>query len=185
MEEIWREIPGLEGKYQVSSNRNIRSLDRIVLKNNGVSQRVNGQFIKVETDRNGYNIVRLKVDNCKTKHFLMSHIVALSFPELIQNEYFEGAEIDHINTIRTDDRPENLRWVDRKTNLANPLSKEHQRQAQNPKWVIKLNDNNEILHFYQSARQAERETGIDNSRIYDCLNGKRKTAGGYIWKYTE
>ena len=59
-------------------------------------------------------------------------------------------------------------------------------QTNNPKkskWVIKLNDKNEILHFYPSTAQAERETGVSSKNISACCLGKRRVAGGYVWKY--
>lgn len=43
----------------------------------------------------------------------------------------------------------------------------------------------EFIKTYPSAREAEREIGIDNSSISLCCNGKHKTAGRYIWKFSE
>lgn len=51
--------------------------------------------------------------------------IALAFPELVQNDYFEGAEIDHIDTDRLNNNPSNLRWVDRKGQMNNPLTLKH------------------------------------------------------------
>ena len=36
---------------------------------------------------------------------------------------------------------------------------------------------------YESIREAERRTGIDHNNINNCCKGKRKTAGGFVWKY--
>lgn len=55
--------------------------------------------------------------------------IALTFPELVENEYFEGAQIDHKDTDRQNNHPSNLRWVTPKENSNNPITKEHYRQA--------------------------------------------------------
>ena len=48
--------------------------------------------------------------------------IALSLPELIENEYFEGAEIDHKDTNPMNNNPSNLKWVTHKENINNPLT---------------------------------------------------------------
>ena len=40
-----------------------------------------------------------------------------------------------------------------------------------------------IIMIHKSQRQAVIDTGISQSGISNCLTGKRKTAGGYNWKY--
>lgn len=118
--------------------------------------------------------------------------IALTYPELVQNEYFEGAHIDHIDTNPMNNHPSNLRWVTPKENSNNPLTLKHLSEGgkgkniNNPrisKWVVQLNTNNEILHFYPSTMQAQRETGICCHHISNVCLGQRKTAGGFIWKY--
>lgn len=179
MEEVWRDIPGFEGYYQVSNRNHIKS-------------QYNGEhIISPHKVRGDYLQVCLFKDG--KRHYLMFHkIVSSAFPEIC-GKYFEGAEVDHINTIRTDNRPENLRLVSPKTNRNNPLTKNNYSKAMkgntrgkaNGKWVIKLSTNNEILHFYPSTRQAAKETGISQSAISCCCSGKYgfKTAGGFVWKY--
>ena len=141
MEEVWRDIPGFEGYYQVSNRNHIKS-------------QYNGEhIISPHKVRGDYLQVCLFKDG--KRHYLMFHkIVSSAFPEIC-GKYFEGAEVDHINTIRTDNRPENLRLVSPKTNRNNPLTKNNYSKAMkgntrgkaNGKWVIKLSTNNEILHF--------------------------------------
>lgn len=189
MEEIWRDIPCLDG-YMASNLGNIKSVDRVYFDKNGKKYNKKGVVLKQQKTNGGY--LRLSLPD---KSYAVSNLVALAFPEIC-GIYREGLETDHINTIRTDNRPENLRWVDRKTNLSNPITKSNRIEAHKgkclgmrinrddcSKWVVKLSKNNEILFFYPSISQAERETGIKLTNISACCLGKRKTAGGYIWKY--
>lgn len=114
MEEIWRPIIGYEGVYEVSNNGRVRR---------------NGYFTKAgklvpthiikDSNCQGYRYVILTkngIQNSRSVH----RLVGIAFVD----GYFEGAEIDHINTIRDDNRSINLRWTDRKGNMANPLTKE-------------------------------------------------------------
>ncbi len=184
MEEIWKDIPTLSG-YQGSNLGNIRSIDRCFTDKNGKQYHRKGKKLSQYITNGGYYRIDIK-----EKSYSVSNLIALAFQDVCGNK-FEGAEIDHKNTIRTDNRPENLRWVDRAGNLENPITKQRRieshigkgKGSRPGKWIIKLSKNNEILHFYQSARQAERETGISNTNIASCCLGKRKTAGGFCWKY--
>lgn len=49
------------------------------------------------------------------------------------------------------------------------------------KQVVQYNDDMTIMQRYESITDAEKTTGIRH--IGDCCKGKRKTAGGYLWKY--
>ena len=183
MEEVWREIPEWESFYAASTLGRIKSLIR----------ETNNQYGKTEhilagnKTNSGYLSVMLHKNGTKKK-MLVARLVAFTFPEIC-GEYFEGAEIDHINTIRTDNRPENLRWVDRKGQFQNEKTKRNiKKRADNSgRWVIKLSKNNEILHFYPSIQEAARENNTSPTDIYNCCNHirSRKTAKGYIWKYAE
>lgn len=116
--------------------------------------------------------------------------IAITYPELVTNEWFPGAEIDHIDTNPNNNHPSNLRWVTHKGNLNNENTIEKFKKSHEgilnsgpSKWVIKLSTNNEILHFYPSITQATRETGIGRTSISNCCCGLSETAGGFIWKY--
>lgn len=54
------------------------------------------------------------------------------------------------------------------------------------KAVLQLDkDNNEIIKEWSCAIEVEKELGIQSSHICNCCKGKRKTCGGFIWRYKE
>ena len=53
------------------------------------------------------------------------------------------------------------------------------------KGVLQFSKDGEFLSEYLSIKEAERQTGCNPSHICQCCKGKRKSAGGYIWKYKE
>ena len=114
--ENWKDIEGYEGLYQVS---NIGRVKRLV----GFKCNVE-RFLKGSKDKDGYILMYLSKDGNAKMHKL-HRIVAEAFVPNPDNK----PEIDHINTDRTDNRAENLRWVTRKENANNPITVKHR------KWV--------------------------------------------------
>ena len=55
----------------------------------------------------------------------------------------------------------------------------------NIKSVSQYSLEGKFIKTYPSVREAERQTGINNTSISACCNGKRKTAGGFIWIFAE
>lgn len=103
MTEIYKEIKGFKGKYSVSSLGNI--------KNNKT-----GAILK-PFYRNGYSRVQL-CNNGKKKNYSVHRLVAETF---IGN-YNAKPNVDHINTIKDDNRVINLRWATQKENMNNELT---------------------------------------------------------------
>lgn len=203
MEEIWKDIPGFEGKYQI----NIDTPE-------GRCRRCFSNHMREFSAKPNKNDGRIRWALLKegVPYVQQAAVwIALTYPELVQNEWFEGAEIDHIDTDRLNNHPSNLRWVTSSENHNNCLTKKHMSESKkgstiseahkynlskalkekninNPKyskWVIKLSKNNEILHFYPSIKQAERETGVASASISKCCSGKLKNAGNFVWKFAE
>lgn len=108
----WRNIPGTNGKYQIS----------LKTKEGLCRNTQTGKILR--GGARDYNRIywSLNVDgNICT--FQAARWIAITFPEYLNTEYFEGAEIDHINGDAMDNRPKNLRWVTHKENLNNPLTR--------------------------------------------------------------
>ena len=118
MDEVWKDIKGYEGLYQASNRGRIRSCTRDIPWGNSVhrwSSRVLKQGLCPST---GYLKVSLHKDKEQTT-LSVHRIIAETFipnPDKLP-------EVDHINTVRTDNRAENLRWVTRKGNMNNKITK--------------------------------------------------------------
>ena len=44
---------------------------------------------------------------------------------------------------------------------------------------------NELIKIWDSMMDVQRELGIANSNISECCKGKRKSTGGFVWRYVE
>lgn len=104
MEEIWKDVPGYEGIYQVSNLGNVRSIDREFVNSIGRHCVLKGKPINPRIEKGYY---RLGLKRCQEqKMFNVHKLVALAFiPN--PNNY---NTINHINGIKTDNRVENLKW---------------------------------------------------------------------------
>ena len=102
MEEVWKDIEGYEGLYQVSNYGNVKSLP----KKKGYAIAKKPIIINPFTNCNGYLLVTLCKNNTQ-KHFQVHRLVAKTFIPNIENK----PQVDHINRVRNDNRVENLRWV--------------------------------------------------------------------------
>lgn len=117
--EEWRDIPSWEGLYQVSNLGNVRSLDRVVRQGNrwgGLSERVQqGVVLQRSLDTHGYAHVCLSEFGRRERR-LVGHLVMAAFgPPRPTPKH----TVDHRNVVRTDDRIDNLRWLDRSDQLRN------------------------------------------------------------------
>lgn len=115
--EQWRDVPGYEGVYQISIDTKEGKCRRLY--KNGNVKVLN--YINKANKRYYWNLWSHNSYTC----YQAAKWIALTFPELIENDYFEGADIDHKDTDRLNNQPSNLRWVTRKENQNNPLTREH------------------------------------------------------------
>ena len=186
-EEIWRDIEGYEGLYQVSNIGRVRSLN--------YNKTGEVKIMKTCKNKHGYLMARLS-KNGKTKSCTVHRLVAKAFIPNPENK----PHIDHMNTNKTDNRVCNLRWVTQKENMNNPLTREkldgekhymfgkHRTEETRKKIgeakckkVICL----ETREIFDSIKEASITMNIDHSSISAVCKGKRKTCGGFHWKYYE
>lgn len=113
LEEVWEDIPGWEGKYQVSNLARVRSIFRY--------RKILSQYI----DKWGYYEVNLYCDN-KTTHKKVHRLVAEAFIDNPDNKPC----VDHIDTNKLNNLPDNLRWCTYKENANNPLTLKHLSESQ-------------------------------------------------------
>lgn len=148
-EEVWRKVDGYDQPIEVSNLGNVRRSD--------------GKPIKVIThSRKGYNHVCVSVNRRQTSA-LVHRLVANAFIPKIEGK----EEIDHINTIKTDNRVENLRWVNHKENCNNPITKEKYK-----------NRVGELNTFY--GRKHSRDTRKRLSEIHKALSQSEESKRAFI-----
>ena len=98
----WRPVVGYEGLYEVSSDGQVYSC-------------IEHRTLKLSRSVYGYMVISLN----NSRNVPVHRLVASAF---LPNP--EGKkEVDHINTIRDDNRVENLRWATPSENCNNPITK--------------------------------------------------------------
>ena len=203
MEEIWKDIEGYEGLYQVSNMGIVRSLPHF--RKNGRNGYLQiGKIIKPMCVR-GYQTVSLS-KNGKQKIFKIHRLVAEAFIPNPENKPC----IDHINTDKTNNRVENLRWVTHKENSNNPLTLKKIINANNkprkyrcgdehPKPnlgkigilspsstpILQFSLNGDFIKRWDSMADIEREMNISHSNLCKCCKYQRKTAYRFKWGYAD
>lgn len=113
--EIWKDIEGYEGLYQVSNLGNVKSLNRIVKRGTNqltLSERILTQLQIGGNENNRYQSVILSKDGTQ-KTYYVHRLVGMAF---LSDTYFDGAEINHIDENPQNNRWDNLEWCDRTYN---------------------------------------------------------------------
>ena len=169
--EIWKPILGYEGLYEVSNKGNVRGVNRI----DSRGRYRKGKLMPQYSDKRGYLFVFI-TKNSKQVRYFVHRLVALAFiPN--PNNY---PQVNHINECKTDNRVENLEWCTNEYN-SNYGTRKYRISVTEGTPICQYTITNEFVREFHSIREAQRNVG--QCRILDVLHGKRKTAGGYIWKY--
>ena len=176
--EIWKPVVGYEDLYEVSNLGRARSLDRTV--NSGIkhSDKVvkKGKILKASLNSSGYLYLNLWRQR-KNKKYRVHRLVAEAF---LPNP--EGLpQVNHKNENKTDNRVENLEWCSNKYNMNYGTARERMcKKRRKPCGQYK---NGVLIETFSHSKEAYKKTGVWWVNINTCCQGKRKTAGGYEWRY--
>jgi NUMOD4 motif/HNH endonuclease len=108
MNEVWKDVVGYEGKYQVSNLGKVRSLDRYYPHNKGNGQRLQpGKVMKFDITHRGYATV-VFYKNDKRLRYEVHALVAAAFLGKRPAKY----HAHHKNHNKLDNRAANLTYID-------------------------------------------------------------------------
>jgi len=173
--EVWKDIKGYEGQYQVSNMGNVKSMNY---------NHTGKEKILRPATQNGYLFVKLWKEGNKKMH-KVHRLVAEAF---IPNDDPEHkTQVNHINEDKTDNRSCNLNWMTPKENIhwGTGIERCHQKQINHPnmsKPVKQLSLDGALIAIWPSIKEAARN-GFNQGHICSCCNNKKKAHKGYLWAY--
>ena len=124
-------------------------------------------FLKPIADKKGYLIVNLCKDG-KVKNYKIHRLVAEAYIPNPDNL----PQVDHIDNDKTHNYVNNLQWITHRDNC----------RKSNNKSILQLDLDENFIREWECAYDVGKEV---SGNIYNCLNGRQKTAYGYIWRYKE
>ena len=157
--ERWRDIEGFEGRYRISDHGRVFSL-------------LSKKLLNIYTNSHGYQCVYLYLDG-HYKNFKVHRLVATAF---VPNP-LNLPQVNHKNEDKTYNYYTNLEWCSAAYNN-NYGTRTLRAAITNARPVVCIETN----IIYWGAREAARQVGIHN-HISECCNGKRKSCGGYHWRW--
>lgn len=176
MQEIWKDIKGYEGLYQVSNLGRIKSFHKY---------RTTNRIMKPRLKR-GYYQIGLRKDS-KRKWYSIHRLVAQAFI-LNSNNY---PIINHKDGNKLNNNVDNLEWCTYSYNskeairlgLAKPPKAIKGELNPNSKKIIQYDKNMNKIKIWGSIADASRELNICSCNIIECCKKHRLSAGNYIWEY--
>lgn len=190
MAEIWKDINGFEGAYQVSNQGRIRSCDREIVRSTGKSYAKKGILRKLTVGSKGYLVVNLTTFS-EQGVYLVHRLVAEAFLPNPTNKPC----VDHINTDKLDNRAENLRWVTSLENTHNPVTLERVVKCAGSisksggsnklsKKVYRFSLNKELIEEFPSTLEAAKAVGVKRYQIQACIYGTQMICADSLWALT-
>lgn len=171
--EIWKDIKGYEGKYEISNFGRVKSHVKI-----GTPTYYKTPILSTP----GYYTVCLSKDGKVSYSVGIHRLVAEAF---VENTDKTKTEVNHKDGDKLNNYYENLEWVTRKENNEHAI-KSGLRKYVKPIEQYTLDD--ELVNIFKSSAEAGKFLGKGkrtNTHILNCCKGKISTAYGYKWKYKE
>lgn len=167
-EEIWKDVP-FDSNYKVSNYGRI------------FSKRTN-KILKGELTEKGY----IRVALTEHKRYLVHCIVARTFIPNPENK----PQVNHIDGNKQNNYVDNLEWCTQSENMCHALKTGLKimpkgKDVYNARVIYQYDKNNNLIKRWECMSTASQTLKISQRDIVRVCKGKRKTCGGYIWKYEE
>lgn len=170
--EIWKDVVGYEGYYQISNFGNVKSLSRIKLHKGYIPLLTKEKLMKININKYGYSYISLE-KNKKQKYCLIHRLVGIAFIDNNKNK----TDINHKNGVKHDNRLENLEWLTRKENTIHS-AKTGLTKIGELNYCTKLK-NKDVLKIRESSLSTKELSQIYNVSVSTIYNIKSRKK----WKY--
>lgn len=189
MQEVWKDVVGYEGLYEVSNLGRVRSLDRVVAHHAAGTAVRRGRMRKLSFDGNYFSVSLTKDLRTVTKR--VHRVVAEAFLPNPNNL----SDVDHIDCNKLNNNVGNLRWCTSAENTRyamennlmhwRPFSErsEESRErsaAANRRPVIRSDGK-----WYKSTTDAAKDLGVSRGAVSHVLRGLTETCQGYSFTYAK
>lgn len=184
--EIWKDIPGYEGVYMVSNLGTVKSVARIDLAGRKLKERILSQSLSKD-----YYVVGLHYNHVN-KQMKVHRIVAMAFIPNPNNL----PQINHKDENKLNNDVNNLEWCDARynNNYGTRIERYSVTRSRNSKGIIPHPEmqkqvamvdvsTDKTLNTFCSLSEAARQCRLRESKISLVCNGKRRTTGGYKWRF--
>ena len=169
MEEVWKDIEGYEGRYQVSNMGRVKSLN----------YRRSGKERILRPSKNGRGYMQVYLSKEGNHTFYGVHRLVLSAFSLVEN--IENLEVNHIDENKENNRLENLEWVTHKENQ-NHGTHNARAAAKKSIPIAQLTLDGKFVKAWESSHEAERVGGFTQTAIIACCKKNYSREGNNIYK---
>lgn len=181
--EIWKDVDGYGGFYEVSNLGRVRSKERITEIQPYCHIRRKPRILKAQFNGTYYRVVMSY--NGKSRQVLIHRLVAETF---IPNP--KGLPtVNHKDENGKNNFVNNLEWCTMQYNLSYGTKGMRQSLFMTQsigRPVTQYTLQGEPVASFRSIEEASKKTGVWHTAIREvCIHGKQKTAGGYVWRYAE
>lgn len=186
--EIWKDVVGYEGLYQVSNLGRVKSLDRNVIGKDGRNTFFHGKIIKPYLHKTGCLVLNLRNTKIDNKHHLtkVHRIVAQAFIPNPQNLPL----INHKDENRTNNNVNNLEWCNHQYNVLYGDGRKKRKETILKRYngwhhrtpVEQYTLDGKFVARYDYLKDVVEKYNYSSWLIKLCLIGKKKSYNGYLWK---
>ena len=185
--EVWKDVIGYEGAYQVSNYGRVKSLERKILfmsKYGEMEERMQyARIKKINDNGRGYKSCPLLKDN-KQKMKYIHIIVAQAFIPNLKNL----PQINHKDENKANNCVDNLEWCDARYNVtygtARKRHKKTRRENGNCRQIDIYDLKGNLIKSYDCAYEMERD-GYNRRAAYNVCNHRSKTYKGLVFRFKD